>query len=158
MRRPTISALLGVNLVRCIYRKFTPGYPEDARTLRGLAFILRCVPSDRILRCVPSGRVVVRCGSSSHHHRCSRNLRTIMRASMHCAQRFPPWVLIARRLEPKKESLSLFSAGENLQSDAELGGAPPSAFTLYIILPKQPCEISYRRCDRMRYHIAKAAV
>ena len=30
----------------------------------------------------------------------------------------------------KKESLSLFSAGETLQSDAELGGAPPSAFTL----------------------------
>jgi hypothetical protein len=74
MRRPAISALLGVNLVRCIYRKATPGYPQDARTLRGLAFILRCVPSDRILPCVPSGHVVVRCGSSSPHHRYSRNL------------------------------------------------------------------------------------
>jgi len=36
----------------------------------------------------------------------------------------------------KKESLSLFSAGENLQSDAELGDAPPSALTLYIISPQ----------------------
>ena len=57
----------------------------------------------------------------------------------------------------KKESLSLFSAGENLQSDAELGGAPPAAFTLYII---SPMRLRYHigRCDRMRYHSAEATV
>src|SRR5262249_34077403 len=76
-------------LLRCIYRKFTPGYPEDARTLRGLAFILRCVPSARILRCVPSGRVAVALREA--------HLLTIGIAGIYEG-------LCARRLEPKKNS------------------------------------------------------
>ena len=48
----------------------------------------------------------------------------------------------------KKESLSLFSAGENLQPDAELEAPhrPHSPF------------ISYRRSNRVRYHITDATV
>jgi hypothetical protein len=49
----------------------------------------------------------------------------------------------------EKNLLSFFNEDGNLQSDAELKAAASVRVPLFVTSPKRPCEISYRRGDRV---------